>query len=170
MKAYLNNESGFTMIELILVIAILGVLSSIAALSGKDMYDNYKTRGAARQLYSDMQYARLSAIKGGRPWVVDFMDDKSYRVMIKDSTVYKTINIPLQFKGVKICNYTDSLSPLKDAQFNPNGTAGGTAADFGVKVSLGGKVYKIYIPSIGTGIVRVINLSSKEPLNAIPCP
>ena len=63
---------GFSLIELLITIAIAGSLTAIAILYAPGMMDSYKVRGAARQLYSDMQMARLSAIKGGRKWAVCF--------------------------------------------------------------------------------------------------
>lgn len=68
----MESENGFTLIEILITIGIIGVLSSIAIMNSNTLYSNYRTRGAARQLYVDMQMARLKAIKESRTFAICF--------------------------------------------------------------------------------------------------
>lgn len=161
---YSNSESGFTLIELLLIIAIIGTLTGITAMASKEMFATYKLNGAARQLYSDMQYARLNAIKGGKEWVVDFDADGRYVVKPRgwvsgDKDRIKRFDISSQFKEVKVCATTD-------AEFNPNGSASGGAA----VVSLGSKLKKVYVSSTGTGNVRIAKPGDTTLSGVTPCP
>ena len=58
-----SNEQGFTATELIVVMAIIAVLVAVAIPSFSTLVPNYRLKAAARNLYSDMQKARLQAIK-----------------------------------------------------------------------------------------------------------
>jgi len=177
MKRYTKNEGGFTIIELMIVVAIVATLSGIAFLASKDMYANYQLRGLARQVYSDMQLARVSAIKKGEEWRVDFQTNPQgvkYILSVKGGVTVKDVYLTgkeavFKTAGVKACNYSDDSADPDDAEFNPNGTASAG----GVKLSLGHRVYRVYVSSTGTGHVRILNTSALKksyPDKASPCP
>ena len=57
------KESGFSLPELITVIAVLGILAAIAVPTSSSFLPNAKLKSAARNLYSNLQLAKLTAIK-----------------------------------------------------------------------------------------------------------
>ena len=87
-----SNEQGFTATELIVVMAIIAVLVAIAIPSFSTMVPNYRLKAAARNLYSDMQKARLQAIKENTLIGVSFTtvaypaDGGGYTVFIDDGS------------------------------------------------------------------------------------
>jgi type IV fimbrial biogenesis protein FimT len=67
-----TKESGFSLIELITVIAVLAILAAIAVPTSPGLISNAKLRSAARDIYSNLQSAKLSAIKQNSDCAVVF--------------------------------------------------------------------------------------------------
>jgi type IV fimbrial biogenesis protein FimT len=64
--------SGFTLVELIITICLFGILATIAIPSFIAWRPNYELRRAARDLYANMQLAKLEAIKTNQSITVTF--------------------------------------------------------------------------------------------------
>ncbi len=66
------RKEGFTLIELLVTIIILVILASIAIPAFSRWYPNYKLRRAATDLYSNLQWAKLEAVKENADCAVVF--------------------------------------------------------------------------------------------------
>jgi len=163
----MTKQRGFTLMELIITIAVLGILGAIAALSSQSMLENYRVNGAARQVYSDMQMARLRAIKEGKEFAIEFVNNTTYCVKQKATgavnwddgcmegaggdtvdDVVKTVNLANDYSGVSAGINTGRV------EFNPNGTAGATAGANPLTLSRGAKTKSLNI-NTSTGNIRV---------------
>ena len=73
------NKKGFTLIELIVVITIIGILSSLSFMA----FFNKKTelKKEAIALYNNLQYAKIYAIKNRQNVTVTFYPDNNYYVI-----------------------------------------------------------------------------------------
>jgi prepilin-type N-terminal cleavage/methylation domain-containing protein len=67
-----NNSIGFTLIELLVVIAMLAVLGLIAIPAFSAWMPEYRLKQAARELYSNLQRAKMGAVKANESWGVWF--------------------------------------------------------------------------------------------------
>ncbi len=72
MKNLNRSQSGFTLVELLVVIGIIGVISAIAANDFVAWLPDYRLKKAANDLYRDMQSAKFNAIKQNKDWVIVF--------------------------------------------------------------------------------------------------
>ncbi len=80
-KAYrstIESQRGMSLFELLIVVAIISIVGAIALLNSQSLRDTYNTRAAARQIFGDMQMARLSAIKQGTPWAICFNGNPTF--------------------------------------------------------------------------------------------
>ena len=68
----MRKKSGFTIIELIIVIAVLGILTAVGVPNFLSWLPKYRLKSATRDLYSNMQLAKLSAIKNNADWAIVF--------------------------------------------------------------------------------------------------
>jgi len=65
-------KSGFTLLELIIAIAMIGILSAIAIPNIISWLPDYRLRSATRDIVSLMQETKLSAVKGDTTAAMEF--------------------------------------------------------------------------------------------------
>ena len=69
------RKNGFTMLELVVIIAILSILVVVAIPGFSRWLPNYRLRAATRDLFSNFQHAKLTAIKRHRTCAISFNQD-----------------------------------------------------------------------------------------------
>ena len=75
---------GFTLLELLIVIALLGILGSLASLQVAPLLSHARLARGARQVATDLQAAKMKAIAQNRSFRVTFRPDTSDYVVDRD--------------------------------------------------------------------------------------
>jgi type IV fimbrial biogenesis protein FimT len=75
------KESGFSLMELMLVISMIALITAIAMPSMLGWREGAKLRGAVENMRGDLQLAKLKAVQESGPVAVSFESD-GYRVFI----------------------------------------------------------------------------------------
>jgi len=103
----MRKNSGFTLIELIIVIVILVILAAISVPIFLSWLPEYRLRSAADDLYAHLQHAKMQAIRNNNNWAFQFVEaSNSYTIYsnyINSSdwgTAVKTINLSDHGSGV----------------------------------------------------------------------
>ena len=108
----MRGKSGFTLVEMMVVIEVAGVLTAIAIPTYIAWLPRHRANGAARQLFTDLQYARMRAISENNDYVITFdTSNNSYRVYddgdndfasagVESAELIKTVNIGDEFIGI----------------------------------------------------------------------
>jgi type IV fimbrial biogenesis protein FimT len=107
-----KRESGFTLLGLLSAVVILGILAGIAIPSYQSWLPKSRVSGAAREFFSDLQLARMSAISENNNYVITF-DTGNNRYSIYDDNdndfdtsgvesgeLLKTVDIDDRYQGI----------------------------------------------------------------------
>ena len=175
------KKSGFTSTELVVIIGVIGILTLMAIPGFTTWLPNYRLKGAARDLYSNMQLAKIGAVRANANWAIVFdasvnpgryficSDDgpddtwNGPPAMGYDDTVEKTVNLSKYKSGVDFGNGS-ATSPLDGLPFGDGVTFDGDTVVFtsGGVVSSAGEGY-VYLQNanndtyvlgaLGTGFI-----------------
>lgn len=70
MKHNKGMNKGFTLVEVIIVVGVIGIMAAIAVPAIMSWMPNIRQKAAARELFADLQRAKMEAIKRNAPAVV----------------------------------------------------------------------------------------------------
>ncbi len=124
-----RNEAGFTLIELVLVGALLSVLVGLTVPGFRLAFDRFAEERAASELEEVSHYARSIAIMRGTPVRISFSDeDGGYRLLRGTDGKF----IPLAGTAGRrhiLPGGAQAQGTARDVTFLPNGTAMGGPLD-----------------------------------------
>lgn len=92
-KKNLSNSKGFSFVELMVVIALVGLLSAIGLPSLLRSLPEKRLKNAARSLYADLQKARLQAVKENAMAFMQFTPADGSYVLYVDEDGDKSLDI-----------------------------------------------------------------------------
>lgn len=153
----MKNNSGFTIIELMTVIAIIGIISAIAVPNMIAWRSNHQLNGSAREVLSVINGARLEAIKNNATVTVTFNDGAK---TVETSVTNRLTGVTPPPKTTNLNTGINSVSAFTDGNtfgFNSRGLpiaiAGGFAS--GTVTLSNSKGDSLEVIMASTGVTRI---------------
>jgi type IV fimbrial biogenesis protein FimT len=123
-----TKHNGFTLLELMIVVAIIGIVSSIAAPSFSDMIETNRLKSVTQSLQDDVQFTRTEAIKKSQNIIL---------VITKTSSTAGDWCYGLSTKATCNCTVTNTVAAnyceikiVTGAGFNTTSVSASTAIAF----------------------------------------
>ena len=139
-----RSERGFTVIELLAVIAIMMVVTAIATPTFYYWLPKYRLSASARQISADLQLARMKAISQNTKYRLRFIDNNTYQIWKDDGGWAQAPNtgdfdLP---DGITVTNGT----PFNTSEFQSRGTANATGT---ITVTNGDDTRAVCVRTVG---------------------
>ena len=151
-----SEQSGFTVMELMITVTILAIMAAIALPSFQSVLEGRRLVGAAENLFADLQFARSESIKRnevirfqattGASWCFGVDDDDGAAC---DCTS-NACEIDAAPKNVVAADYVDiQMSVGGVVEFDPRQGMPDTAQTYTFRVGAAGRTKSVTVNAIG---------------------
>ena len=148
------NKTGFSLLELMIVLAIMGILSAIAAPNFMHYMAERRLSGAARMVMSDLMAARQKAVSQNNNFKVFFNASNHQYTILDDDDNDGTADTgeATEVRDIQTDYYDVTLSASANPIFTPRGTSTN-----GTKVTLSSTKTGVskYVRVAWTGRVKI---------------
>jgi prepilin-type N-terminal cleavage/methylation domain-containing protein len=101
------DRRGFTLAEILVAVGVFAILVAIAVPQFLALQPTSRLNGAARQVYSELMWARSKAVSENSSYVVTFPTAQT--MQIAGSTT-KTVNIQTLYSGVTVSSSASTIT------------------------------------------------------------
>jgi type IV pilus assembly protein PilA len=147
-----RRDGGFSLIEIVVVLALMGIVAALAQPAMGEYVNRGKTRRALDRLSGDIAMTRMLAVRSGDRAVLEVSGTDSYRIWVESVPVdtLREVSLATDCAGVEL------LAPTADGRLVFNGRGllitpgtGAVIARMGgsadtLKITAAGRVYRAY--------------------------
>ena len=116
----MQKRSGFTLIQLTIVIALLAILTAVSVPNFLSWLPKYRLKSAARDLYSNLHLAKMSAIKANKKCRINYYKNPD-RYMV--DLLNKTIRLSDYKSGITFYGPNNQTFAVPSITFNSRGSS-----------------------------------------------
>jgi len=154
-----KGSKGFTLVEMMVVVAMVAIAAGLAFPSMNQFVVNVKTKSAARGIYNLMQHGRVMAVKEGRQVRLQFGDTglggKAFSEVLlvfseTDDDGNPVIDIQERFAIEAPVKAERNEADIREVVFTPQGIISGSPAGVEIKNTLTSKGYALSVSPLGT--------------------
>ena len=116
-----KKNSGFTLIELLVVIVVVGIFVAIGVPNFMSWLPKYRLKSAVRDLYSNMQLAKMTAVKSNQDCTVTYSTDPDQYVL--SGALSKTVVLEDYGSGINFNGPGNETFAVTTITFNSRGTS-----------------------------------------------
>jgi prepilin-type N-terminal cleavage/methylation domain-containing protein len=118
-----SSQHGFTIIDLVITLAVMSILAGIATPGIHRWMSSYRLKSASTDLFSNMQTAKMGSVKENKSWSIEFTES-GYQILDGEDNEFKSVDFNKDYSG-KIIYKKPTAGDVVDTDpliFNPNGT------------------------------------------------
>ena len=123
-----HAERGLTMVELVIVVAVMAIISAIATPGYQTVMTQKRLKGAAREVMTILMGARMKSISINERVKISFESDHEYEMWNdadRDGTVDANEGDDIE-RDLRPNYYDVTFDASADPVFQPNGTSSGS--------------------------------------------
>ena len=102
-----SERRGFTLAEILIAVVVFGILASIAVPQFIAFRPKSRLNGAARQIYSELMWARSKAVNENSAYVVTFPTNQTMQIA---GSITKTVSIQTEYSDVTLTSSASTIT------------------------------------------------------------
>ena len=99
-----KHSPGLTLVELLIVMAIVSICLAVAMPDIATFSSGYKLKAATREVATDLQLARLLAVKENKTFQVIFASNSYQVIRLSDGIVAKSRSFSPEYPDINLTN------------------------------------------------------------------